>query len=77
MSDVTVVYTEGGTVAHYLDSLCSPNSPEHEALCGRTPWPELWFGTGNQEEEERAADLRMCPRCESVLTHRRNGYITR
>jgi hypothetical protein len=66
----TVVFTEGGTVAHVLPWNKSPNS-EAEALCGRTPWPRLWHGTGNQEEWERARELTLCVRCEAILKHQR------
>ena len=68
----TRVYTEGGTVAHLLDELQSPNQPV-PALCDRTPWPGLWHGTGSQEEHEKAADLRGCVGCLSVVRHRRGG----
>ncbi|GGR51452.1 hypothetical protein [Streptomyces roseolus] len=74
--DVTRVYTEGGTVTHYLDTLQSPNAQDSEAMCGRTPWPGMWHGTGSQEEEEKAADLRHCSQCRAVLGHRRNGWLT-
>jgi hypothetical protein len=76
-SDITLVFTDGGTVAHFIDSLASPNSVETEALCGRTPWPALWHGTGSQDEEERAQTLRLCSQCRAVQDHRRNGYVTR
>lgn len=72
---VTRVYTEGGTVAHYIDFYQSPNDVDTEALCGRTSYPGLWHGTGTQEEEERAADLRVCSPCQAVLIHRRNGFV--
>lgn len=75
--NVTPVYTEGGTVVHYIDFLQSPNSVETEALCGRTPWPALWHGTGNQEEIERALTLRVCSQCATVKSHRQNGYVSR
>lgn len=67
------VYTEGGTVAHLLDDLRSPNDPAAEALCGRTPWPGYWFGSGTQEEEEKAQDLRECIPCSSVYYFRIGG----
>lgn len=73
--DVTRVFTEGGTRAHYIDFYQSPNDVDTEALCGRTCWPGLWHGTGSQEEEERAADLEICSQCQAVLIHRRNGYV--
>jgi hypothetical protein len=68
-NDHTLVYTPGGTVAHVLDSLLSPNDPT-EAMCGRTAWPSAWHGTGSQEEHERAMDLSRCARCQAVLNHR-------
>jgi hypothetical protein len=74
---VTRVFTEGGTVAHYIDLLQSPNSTSTEALCGRTAWPGMWHGTGSQDEEEKASDLRACSRCQAILDHRRNGFLTR
>lgn len=67
--DYTRVYTEGGTVSHLLDGLRSPNTYK-EAICGRSPWPSLWFGTGTQEEEEKAQDLKTCISCLSVVRHR-------
>lgn len=74
MGDITLVFIEGGTVAHVLDFLRSPNEST-EALCGRTPWPGLWFGTGTQDEEERAADLTVCTVCQAVLNHRQNVLV--
>ncbi len=67
--EYTRVYTDGGTVGHLLDELLSPNSSS-SALCGRTPWPTLWLGTGSQEEHERALDLTTCSACEAVRKHR-------
>jgi hypothetical protein len=69
--DHTLVYTPGGTVAHVLDSLLSPNSfSPTEAMCGRTAWPSQWHGTGSQEEIEKALDLSRCASCQAVLNHR-------
>lgn len=76
MRNPTRVYTEGGTVVHLLDELLSPNQP-NSALCGRSPWPGLWLGTGSQDEEERALDLRLCSPCEAVRNHREGGVISR
>lgn len=73
----TKVYTQGGTVAHILDYLSSPNDRAAEALCGRSPWPGFWFGTGSQGEHERAMDLRLCISCSTVLNHRAGGIVTR
>lgn len=75
-ADYTLVYTDGGTVVHLLDPLLSPNQPS-SALCGRTPWPGLWLGTGSQEEHERAADLLICSPCRAVRRHRDGGVLTR
>lgn len=75
MDDHTRVYTPGGTVAHWLDALLSPNEPT-EAMCGRTPWPSQWHGTGSQEEIEKAMDLQQCSQCAAVLSHR-YGYRAR
>lgn len=72
----TRVFTEGGTVAHLLDEILSPNQP-NSALCGRSPWPSLWHGTGTQDEEERAQDLRLCAPCDSVKRHRDGGELVR
>ena len=67
------VYTEGGTVAHFIDGLLSsPNDVEQEAFCGRTSWPGLWFGTGSQEEEDSAAKLRLCAKCQTIQNHRKS-----
>lgn len=76
MTDHTRVYTEGGTVVHLLDELLSPNQP-NSALCGRSPWPGLWLGTGSQDEHERALDLHLCPPCEAVRNHRAGGVLER
>jgi hypothetical protein len=77
MTSYTRVFTEGGTVAHILDFNRSPNDQGATALCGRTPWPGYWFGTGTQDEEERATDMRLCVACQSVLSHRMGGRVTR
>lgn len=76
MSAVSRVFTEGGTVAHLLDVLRSPNEPA-EALCGRSPWPGLWHGTGSQEEEERVLDLALCSSCAGVMNFRQGGMLGR
>ena len=74
--DYTRVYTNGGTVVHLLDELLSPNE-QNSALCGRTPWPDLWHGTGSQDEHERALDLRVCTPCKAIKDHRDGGVIIR
>lgn len=77
-SDTTLVYTEGGTVAHYIDAfLQSPNESTAKAMCGRTPWPGYWFGTGSQDEEERAMGLEVCTPCRSAMNFRLGGAVNR
>jgi hypothetical protein len=76
VEDYTRVYTDGGTVAHLLDPLLSPNQP-NSALCGRTPWMDLWHGTGSQVEHERALDLKICAPCQSIQRHRDGGDLFR
>ncbi|MGW0682922.1 hypothetical protein ACWD2L_06110 [Streptomyces sp. NPDC002754] len=70
--DDVLVFTEGGTVTHVLPRLASPNSGA-DALCGRSGWPVGWYGTGTQDEYERARDLPLCVRCQAVLRHQRMG----
>lgn len=77
MDDVTAVYTEGGTVRHYLNNYDASPNVGSEAFCGRTPWPGLWHGTGSQEEYEVAADMQPCSQCDSILKHRSNHYLMR
>lgn len=68
--EYTRVFTEGGTVVHLLDYTKSPNKPD-DALCGRSPWPGLWHGTGSQEEHEKAQDRALCVSCAVVVRHRK------
>lgn len=63
---MTRVFTPAGTVAHLLPWNGSPNTAGEEALCGRSAWPDLWHGTGSQDEEERAQDMRLCERCSAL-----------
>ncbi len=77
MDDNTRVYTEGGTVAHLLSFLDSPNNSAAEALCGRSAWPGYWHGTGTQKEHERALELRLCVGCLNVLSGRAGGIRER
>lgn len=61
--------------AHLLGELQSPNSFDR-ALCGLEPeWPNLWMGTGSQDEIEHAEDLDVCGRCaaEALKRSRRDG----
>lgn len=77
MSDYTRVFTDGGSYAHLLDYLSSPNSPESQSLCGRSPWPGFWHGTGSQDEEDRAYTLETCTPCRVIRDHRTGGYEIR
>ncbi|MFF8831312.1 hypothetical protein [Streptomyces sp. NPDC015131] len=72
MSD-TAVYLPGGTVSHRLKWNHSPNGAGSEALCGRTAWPGYWYGTGSQDEEEKAASLPLCVACAAIIRHRAGG----
>lgn len=72
----TRVYFEGATVAHYLHWDGSPNNRAAPALCGRAPWPGDWFGTGTQDEEEEAAGMPLCVRCQAVLNHQSGGFTS-
>ncbi len=59
----TLVYVRDGKVAHRLSELASVNSFD-AALCGTLPGREFWYGTGSQDEIDRAAALPRCIRCE-------------
>jgi hypothetical protein len=71
------VYTPAGIVAHLIHDWDSPNKLGSEALCGRSAWPSLWHGSGTQDEEERAMDLRLCANCQQASIDYRNGLIER
>jgi hypothetical protein len=52
-------YVPKGTRAHLL-----PNGMSNsKAVCGLYPWTTGWWGTGSQEEYDRAANLPLCQRC--------------
>ena len=63
MTELTRVYAQYGRMAH----LVYPEHPAQfgQALCRRFP-RTAWLGTGSQEEYERAARMRLCPRCGRV-----------
>lgn len=68
LPDCTRVYFgKGGQKAHLLMPFQSPNSPVDHSLCGKFPWPDLWYGTGSQDEEDCANALPLCKRCEAKL----------
>jgi hypothetical protein len=56
------VFTRSGVAAHLLKWNASPNSND-SALCGHSPWPNYWLGTGSQREHERVTELPTCKRC--------------
>lgn len=63
---MTLVYRRRGWVAHVLPESSSPNSGD-AALCGVTPGFEFWYGTGSQNEIEKAGlILPKCRNCRRV-----------
>lgn len=68
--NTTRVYLRDGKVTHLLDELASPNEPS-SAVCGRTPWPDVWFGTGSQDEYDTALTLPVCVTCRNRLLNER------
>lgn len=63
---VTRVYTEEkARKCHFLSVLASPNSDDM-ALCGEEPEALMWFGTGSQEEIEKAARMVVCRECKRI-----------
>lgn len=65
MSD-TRAYLPHGEVAHLLTGDTSPNS-ELPAACGVSPGVGgYWFGTGTQDEYDRAERLPTCQGCERL-----------
>jgi len=77
MKKYTRVYVgRGAQTAHLLREDASPNSSD-PAICGRSPSAILgawgWFGTGSQNEEEVARDLRLCMHCDRVFRKIKNA----
>jgi hypothetical protein len=70
--EYTLVYLpRGAKVAHVLPPNSSPNEGGR-AVCGRDPsWPDSWFGTGTQDEWDKARILPCCVGCAAWL--RQNG----
>lgn len=66
MIDYTRVYTGRARVAHLLDENRSPNS-SHPAVCGMSPFPYYWQGTGSWVESDLAARLPLCKTCHRVI----------
>lgn len=64
----TRVYFRTGQVAHILEHGATANrldGTHHRAMCGF--WTTNWYGTGSQDEYERAAALPLCVRCSQWL----------
>lgn len=61
------VHTRRGRVAHVRPHL-SPRA----VLCGRLPmlFDNEWYGTGSQDEIERARRLRLCSQCKLLSAGR-------
>lgn len=63
----TRVYLPQGRVAHLLQPDASPNS-HYPSLCGIAPayYTPGWFGTGSQDEHEKAAAMASCINCQRI-----------
>jgi hypothetical protein len=67
LSEFTRVYLSRGKVAHLKGNWIGRF---YAAPCGASPaWyePHGWYGTGAQEEIEKAAELPLCKRCVALL----------
>lgn len=66
-------YTRGGRKAHLVSTLNTTGSlgataPYAYAQCGRQPALfDAWYGSGTQDEEERAAALPLCRICAETV----------
>jgi hypothetical protein len=68
LSEFTRVYLSRGKVAHLKGNWTARQW--FTAPCGASPaWyePHGWYGTGTQEEIEKAAGLPLCKRCVKLL----------
>ena len=61
-------YTQQGRMAHLLDPVdLARNGATPTALCERWQWSASgWWGSGSQDEIERAAVLPLCTGCGRV-----------
>lgn len=59
-------YTAWGKVAHLLPFTTDFSAaPYTQAACGVSPiWPWAWYGSGSQDEHDKAAALPLCKTCE-------------
>lgn len=56
------VYLRRGGVTHVLPFAIHPSYPT--VLCGRElNWGEYWYGTGTQDEIDKARRMPLCIRC--------------
>lgn len=49
--------------SHLLSKDLNPRSSTSEAVCGKTPWPDAWMGTGSWDERESAIRRTLCRGC--------------
>jgi len=54
-----------GRMSHII--LANGNSQHEDALCRALPTAQGWFGTGTQDERERAEALPECAKCATVM----------
>jgi hypothetical protein len=59
-------YTRSGKKAHILEPYRSLNSSD-SALCGVTPWPDCWRGSGSWYENERVSEMARCTTCTQIF----------
>jgi hypothetical protein len=61
-------YTKGALVAHLLSPWQVDGVDDQTpALCGQQPaWWWHWYGSGSQDEYDRAAALRVCGLCRAM-----------
>lgn len=57
-------YSPNGRTAHLIDE-ADVGKPMQQTLCGRIESDAWWYGTGSQDEYDRAASLPTCKRCEA------------
>lgn len=63
-------YTYGGRKAHIVQALFGVE-PYELAMCGWSgQWGSPWLGSGSQAEEDKAASLPFCRKCEEEVLRR-------
>jgi hypothetical protein len=64
---LSAVYTAFGRVTHF--ARYQHPQMDRLALCSVHPrWPWTWYGTGNQDEIDKAESMPLCTRCLENLT---------